>query len=328
MRVLFVTMEWPFEYQPYRGPFAKALADGLHKFIEVVPLPLPIKRNPLNILKYRPVIRKQFANHHCGHIHCYSFNSLLLVNPEKYPVSATAIGSDVMGLVDQNGNYSLKGKLLYFLLKRKIKHLKGIRCVSDQLKEKIQKDLVQDIPVTVLPDGIDLNRFSAKDREIACRNLGWDPGCINVYFPGNPERGVKNYALAQRLIAEAQKYLNVCLHTFPGVAPHEISDYYWAADLVLITSIHEGSSNSLKEALLCNTPVLSTPVGDAPYWLEKNACGSIIDFKIGQAEFLEKLCHYSQIKRKQEPSRNQAIAEEIDLHKTAKKFSEFLKAIA
>lgn len=327
MRVLFVSIEWPFYDQPYRGAFAKSLADGLNEFIEVITLPLPIRRNPLNIIKYQSLVRKKFEKYECSHIHCYSINTLLMAHPKKYPVSASAIGSDVFGTVNQKGRYTLTGRMPYLILKNQINHLKGIRCVSEELKQKIQNDFSENFPTTVLPNGVDLNRFPAKSREEACKAIGWDPDCINVYFPGNPNRGVKNYPLAKELIEHANKHVNVCLYPFPKVDLEAMNDYYRAADVVLITSFHEGSSNSLKEALLCNTPVLSTPVGDAPYWLNFSDMGRIIQHNIGLNEFLEALQYFTWLKRNQESSVNKAIAEKIDVNKIAHSFAQFLYKI-
>lgn len=38
--------------------------------------------------------------------------------------------------------------------------------------------------------------------------------------------------------------------------------YINASDVMLLTSVHEGSSNVVKGALACNVPVVSTDVGD------------------------------------------------------------------
>ena len=327
MRILFVSIEWPFPDQPYRGPFAKSLADALSNHEEIITLPLPMNRNPVNVLRYRLHVAKSFNYYNCDHIHCYSLNTLLMVNPRKYPVSASAIGSDVFGMVNKKGRYSLKGKLPYILVKNKISRLKGIRCLSEPLKERLEKDVLNFPPISVLPDGIDLTRFSPKSGEAACNELGWDKNRINVYFPGNPERGVKNFKLAKKLVDTAQKELNVDLHVFPGVAPEKMNDYYQAADLVLITSIHEGSSNSLKEALLCNTPVLSTPVGDARYWLDKWEMGEIIDYQIDPVDFTDLVKKYVEIKRKRTSAINKSIAQKVDINQVSASMASFLRRI-
>ena len=46
--------------------------------------------------------------------------------------------------------------------------------------------------------------------------------------------------------------------------PHDDMPYFMSAcDALVFTSMQEGSPNAVKEALACNLPVVSVPVGDA-----------------------------------------------------------------
>jgi teichuronic acid biosynthesis glycosyltransferase TuaC len=54
------------------------------------------------------------------------------------------------------------------------------------------------------------------------------------------------------------------LHVINCVSIDELKYFYSAADLLLLTSFHEGSPNVIKEAMACNCPIVSTNVGDVP----------------------------------------------------------------
>jgi glycosyltransferase involved in cell wall biosynthesis len=67
-------------------------------------------------------------------------------------------------------------------------------------------------------------------------------------------------ALAQ----QACELAGVRLHVAADVQPDEMPVLMSAADCLLVTSSVEGSPNAVKEALMCNLPVVATPVGDVP----------------------------------------------------------------
>lgn len=118
--------------------------------------------------------------------------------------------------------------------------------------------------VHVLPHGIDLDRFAPAPMEPARRELGWRPDAHHVLFPYPPERDVKNYPRARRVVDAVDERFDasVVLHSVTGVPHREMPTYLNASDALLLTSHREGSPNAVKEALACNVPVIATDVGD------------------------------------------------------------------
>jgi glycosyltransferase involved in cell wall biosynthesis len=118
--------------------------------------------------------------------------------------------------------------------------------------------------VTVLPDGIDLERFKPLNRDTSRAQLGWTEGGLHVLFPAAPNRPEKRYGLAAAAV-EATRAARpaVELHTLGRVPHAEVPVWINASDVVLLTSTHEGSANAVKEALACNVPVVTVDAGDA-----------------------------------------------------------------
>jgi teichuronic acid biosynthesis glycosyltransferase TuaC len=115
----------------------------------------------------------------------------------------------------------------------------------------------------VLPCGPDLGRFAPIPRAEARRSLGLDPAGRYLFFPANPARPEKRHdravALAETCGAE--------LLTGGSIEPAEMPRWMNAANAVLVTSDYEGFGMTAVESLACKVPVLSTPVGVAPYAL-------------------------------------------------------------
>jgi glycosyltransferase involved in cell wall biosynthesis len=70
--------------------------------------------------------------------------------------------------------------------------------------------------------------------------------------------------LAQEVVQSATHKLNRPLElvTLWDVAPERVPLYMNACDAMLMLSLREGSPNVVKEAMACDLPVVSVPVGD------------------------------------------------------------------
>jgi teichuronic acid biosynthesis glycosyltransferase TuaC len=115
--------------------------------------------------------------------------------------------------------------------------------------------------VNVIPNGVNFNRFKPLDKKDCQEQLGWNNTKINVLFAANPERLEKNYKLAKEAISTIDD-TNIVVHFLKGVPNTDMPLYYNAADVVLLTSLWEGSPNVIKEAMACNRPIVATNVGD------------------------------------------------------------------
>lgn len=126
----------------------------------------------------------------------------------------------------------------------------------------------------IIPNGIDTERFMPIDKIACLRKLNWNVNKKHILFTSNPERKEKNYELALKAVSLIQD-IDVELHYMKDVPNEETPIWYNAADVVLLTSLWEGSPNAIKEAMACDRPIVSTEVGDVK-WLLKDVDGCIL----------------------------------------------------
>jgi len=115
----------------------------------------------------------------------------------------------------------------------------------------------------VLPCGPDLSRFRPLPRLEARQQLGLDPDGRYLLFPADPDRQEKRVDRAVEVAAAGDAELLTGGAIDPDLMPLWVN----AANAVLVTSDYEGFGLACVEALACNVPVLSTPVGIAPFAL-------------------------------------------------------------
>lgn len=138
--------------------------------------------------------------------------------------------------------------------------------------QRTSNQLAIDLPV--IPNGVNLSQFYLIDKEEARRMLGLANNKRYVIFVSDPKRPEKNFALAQKSV-ELINDNNVELVPVYNKPHDEIVKYMCAADVLVLTSLNEGSPNVVKEAMACDCPIVSTDVGDVS-WITNGVEGTYV----------------------------------------------------
>jgi glycosyltransferase involved in cell wall biosynthesis len=112
---------------------------------------------------------------------------------------------------------------------------------------------------SVIPCGVDTRLFVPADKELSKEELGLEKAKTYILFAGAFENPVKNASLAKDALLSLPK---VELLELKGYTREQVVLLMNAVDVALLTSFTEGSPQFIKEAMACNCPIVSVPVGD------------------------------------------------------------------
>lgn len=202
-------------------------------------------------LKERKGLIDKINEFHPDIIHAHFGLCGLLANLQrKVPVVTTYHGSDI------NNSQS------YRFSRWAIKLSQWNIFVSPQLVAKANPKE----HYSVLPCGIDLSLLRQLDKTECRKQLGLDLNKHYVLFSKMFTDPIKNYPLAK---ASVDKMHNKAeLLEFIGYSREQVPVLMNAVDAVIMTSLTEGSPQFIKEAMACNTPIVSVEVGDVKSVIE------------------------------------------------------------
>jgi glycosyltransferase involved in cell wall biosynthesis len=269
MRVLVVTSEWPSEEYPSSGIFVQRQVSAFASLgVETRVFAFRGWASIVQYLRAFRHLRHRLAREEYDLIHAHFGQAgLLACLATRLPVVVTFHGSDVFGLGRKSGE-GLKSALLRAVSRLAAHLASSVIAVSPEVKRELRRD-----DASVIPMGIDRRLFRPLGRDDARAQLGWPPGERTVLFIGGTNNPIKRFALARDAATRAAGAVSfpVSLRVCDNVAPETVPLFLNAADVLLITSRHEGGPVRLREALACNLPVVSVDAGDARLRLAKVA---------------------------------------------------------
>jgi glycosyltransferase involved in cell wall biosynthesis len=261
MRVLMVTSDWL--WNSWGGPavFVARQAEFLRREgIHVDVFPFRAGRRLRNYAAAWREVHRRLEHGSYDLVHAQFGQSGLTALPTRVPLVVTFRGDDLEGIIGENGRYIPAGWLLRMLSKAVARRADAAIVVSAHMK----RHLPRSVDAHVLPSGIDLNLFQPEPQAEARRRLGLPAEPRLIAFVGNPDLARKRYPLAQKAVEIVNRSIPAQLLVGWGKPHHEIAAILNACDALVCTSMQEGSPNAVKEALACNLPVVSVPVGDVP----------------------------------------------------------------
>jgi glycosyltransferase involved in cell wall biosynthesis len=132
----------------------------------------------------------------------------------------------------------------------------------------------------VIPNGVDFNHFMPMDKESAISKFNLPKNKKIILFACDHIDKRKNYALAKKAfnILDSQNPGEYFFWNAWGINHSLMPFVLNAADVLVFTSFFEGSPNLVKEAMACNLPIVSVPVGDVPEIIRSTKNCYVVDY--------------------------------------------------
>ena len=258
------------------------------------------------------ILRKYYKKNNFDLVHShYSYSSFVAALAGIRPLIVSLMGSDVMA----NGKF--KSAIKWF------NRLFWSATIVKSGEMKISSGVTNAI---IIPNGVDIEIFKPILKSEAIKALNWDPNKRHILFAANPGRYEKNFKLAQ-VALKYQSENDLELHVLDKVPPFQVPLLMNASEIVILTSLWEGSPNVIKEAMACNCPIVSTDVGDVREIIE-NIDGCYIS-NFDATELSEKIRLALEFARfyKKNNGRNRIIELGLDSKSIAKRIFDVYQGI-
>ncbi len=307
MKVLQLTNNYPTKKFPISGIFVKEQIDSLNNLgIENTVYLINGRENgKKEYLKQIFKLKRHLKQNKYDIIHCHH--------------ALSAITLFLSGYKNKNVVISFQNDPLNELGNRVFKWL--------QKKSNIQifknnSQYVNNQTGFYLFNGVNTNFFYPIEKELACKRLGIDQGKIYILFvSSNFIRKQKRYDRFKnviKILREKYGYNNIEEIKLINTKRELIPYYFNATNVHLLSSDFEGSPNSVKECMACNTAVVSTDVGNVKELLN-DVDGCFVSDSFDE-NVLAKLVNNA-LKQKCTKGREKLMKMNLDIESVAKKIT-------
>lgn len=264
MKILFVTNGYPTSKHPEYCVFTKEQIESLSRYSEIQSDIYFINAREKGKMEYVRSIPRLFGlirNYDIIHaFHGLAFILVFVLCPRK-----KIVVSFLNSIDNEYGEGGIFSKVLVWITKIIIKKNNITKIFKDKIPQHVSTNCYY------LPNGVDLSKFYPITKSEAKNKLLLADNKRYILFVSSKSmyRKQKRYDIFYNIMKRLkEEFADVEELLLVGEPRDKIIYYFNSADLHLLTSDYEGSPNSVKEALACSIPVITTPVGNVSDILE------------------------------------------------------------
>lgn len=276
MKILQLTNNFPTKKFPVFGIFVKEQIDSLEQLglMNTVYLINGREKGKKEYLKQIFKLKRHLKQNSYDIVHCHHALSAITLFLSGYKNNNVVISF-------QNDPVNELGTKVFKWLKKK----------STIQIFKNNSQYVNNKTGYYLPNGVNINYFRPMKKKEACKKLGLDyENKYILFISSNFIRKQKRYdrfLKVIKLLKENYGCDNIKELVLTNTKRELMPFYYNVADVHLLTSDFEGSPNSVKECMACNTSVVSTDVGNVRELLDGVQGSFVAETKDGGSELAE-----------------------------------------
>lgn len=265
-----------------RSSFVRMQMNSLKPHLkEIIPFAITNTSSISGILRNSLELRKFLNNTQPDLVHAHygSTTALitLLASCRKYPLIVSFCGNDLISYSSPDIMESSRVFLATLISKFCSRFTDLIIVKSNNLFDSLPVSVQS--KVHILPNGVDLKHFRPISQIESRDKLRLNSGNpIVIFSKTKGSETVKCPQLAYDTFSLLQKKLSNSMFLEIGNESYENMPLYLnAADVLILTSLCEGSPNIIKEAMACNLPVVSVDCGDVRDRLKNVSPGGVFN---------------------------------------------------